>query len=493
MAGTGSFETTEFRRTFHQETDVLLRQRILLFIGVWGGLWLISFAMAGAILVMAWIESTDTQFADSIMQPKNTVIALVSLAWIGVYAVALFAVLKRRLSSKQMLHLSMVLIAMDGVAVVVMRAMGYPMALPVFLLSHFVGCVLFPWTIRQSLIPLLSILALSTISLLTIEGRGVGPVMTLLAFNLLMAIPAIFVSGFKHSQRVQKSTNRFLNQRYGMLRQELAFARQVHESLFPGPVSTGPLRFAYKYEPMRQIGGDYLYARQCQCSKTGSQQLSVVVLDVTGHGIPAALTVNRLHGEIDLQFASCSDIGPGEMLAILNRYINLTLSKHSIYATAICLRVDLDKGVVQWASGGHPPAFILGVDGTMRDLSPTSIVLGAHDEDDFEPNEQEIEFTPGDSMIAYTDGAIEARDNGGKMIRIDGLRQMIASFGADRSNGEIQGTWSERILNQVATHREGLPPDDDTLIIEIFRPIGSEKVVDLDDDPDTVLESVGAG
>jgi serine phosphatase RsbU (regulator of sigma subunit) len=491
VAGSGSFETTEFRRAFHQETDVLLRQRVLMFIGIWGGFGLVSVAIMVTSVIIAAVER-ETNLADIIMEPKAAVTFGMSMIWLSAYGVALYAVLKRVLSSKRLLHLSMLLIALDGVSVVVMRAMGFPMVIPVFLFSHFIGCVLFPWTIRQAAIPLLSILLLSSISLVAFEGYGLTGILTTLVFNLLMAIPALSVTGFKHSQRVQKSTNRFLNQRYGMLRQELAFARQVHESLFPNPIATGPIQFSYKYEPMRQIGGDFLYSYHHKCEETGSDLLSIVVLDVTGHGIPAALTVNRLHGEIDLRFADKPEIGPGDVLAVLNRYIHLTLAKHSIYATAICLRVDMNNGVVQWASGGHPPAFIRGIDGTLRDLSPTSIVLGAHDEEEFNPNEQELDFMPGDSVIAYTDGAIEARNSGGAMLRIDGLRGIIASYGAEGSGIDVQGAWSERILNQVAVHRDGLPPDDDTLIIEIFRPVQSG-AVNLDDDPDTVLESVGAG
>jgi serine phosphatase RsbU (regulator of sigma subunit) len=492
VAGTGSFETTEFRRTFHQETDHLLRQRVLLFIGVWGGLGLISIAIMLTMIVVATMESDTTSLNDLVMNPRGAVTGLMMIVWLLIYAGALYAVLKMSISSKRMLHLSMALIALDGVAVVVMRAMGAELFIPIFLFSHFIGCVLFPWTIRQAATPLILVLGLSTISHLVIEGTGIGASLWFLAFNIMLAAPALGVSGFKHSQRVQRSTNRFLNQRYGMLRQELAYARQVHESLFPGPISTGPLQFSYKYEPMSQIGGDYLYTNHRHCVKTDSEQFSVVLLDVTGHGIPAALTVNRLHGEIDLQFAEREEISPGEMLGVLNRYINLTLAKHSIYATAICLRVDMKKGTVQWASGGHPPAFVRGVDGTLRDLSPTAMVLGACDAEDFNPNEQEMEFAPGDSVIAYTDGAIEARDTAGGMLRIDGLRKIVATYGAEGSGNDVQGLWSERILTQIGAHRGGLPPDDDTLIIEVFRPVHAT-VQTPDDDADGVLESVRAG
>jgi len=209
-------------------------------------------------------------------------------------------------------------------------------------------------------------------------------------------------------------------------------------------------------------------------TKLVGDRLSVVIVDVTGHGIPAALTVNRLHGEIDISFAENPDLSPGEMLCKLNKYVHLTLAKHSIYATAVCLRVDRARGIVEYASGGHPPAFIRGVDGSLQDLAPTTFVLGACAEGDFEAGQIQTEFTPGDSIVAYTDGAIEARSMEGRMLQIDGLRRILCSPAMPGMPHGGQGQWAEKILTEVAAFRGGLPPEDDTLVIEIYRPLSTD-------------------
>src|SRR6185295_15808135 len=100
--------------------------------------------------------------------------------------------------------------------------------------------------------------------------------------------------------------------------------------------------FHYVYEPMRQIGGDLLFVfpPSHQHQDDGVGALSLVVLDVTGHGIAAALTVNRIVGELERLFIDDPDAPPGKALAVLNRYVFSTLSKHDHYVTAICLRVD---------------------------------------------------------------------------------------------------------------------------------------------------------
>jgi serine phosphatase RsbU (regulator of sigma subunit) len=406
--------------------------------------------------------------------------------WVVGYAGVLLLVIEKRVSDRRVIRLSMGLIILDGVVAVALRAiepsLGY--GAWVFVLSHFIACCVFPWNVRQALMPMVILAALSGLVHLTFEGVSIGKTAFFGVSTLAFMTPAVFISGIRHNQRIQKSTNRFLNHRYGMMRQELAYARQIHEALFPAPKTTGQIHFVYRYEPMRQIGGDYLFARYSRVDDEGNEILSVAMIDVTGHGIPAALTVNRLHGEIDLRFAEQPDMSPGELLSHLNRYIHLTLSKHSIFATAVCFRVNASKNTLEYASGGHPPSFLRGVDGTIQDLEATTFMLGACPEKDFDPLQVEVEFGPGDTLIAYTDGAIEARGQDGKMMNIEGLRRIVASCHPLGTEGEhqMQGQWSEKILREVSLYLDGAPPDDDTLAIEIYRPIQVTSCSMSDDD-----------
>lgn len=472
MSRSGSYETTEFKRSFLLETDSLLRRRLGWFVALWGGLGILGFIAIAAYAL--W--SREDVFWRVLLggapgwRKASPVAGLV--LWFAAYGAALFLVLvKRDLPSRTVVRLSILLIVCDGAMCLLARIGDMPgMNLAYFWLAHLIACTVFPWTVRQALLPMAIILPLSFVSHMTIEGGSVIPALLGTLWTGSVMSPAVILCGFRHSQRLQRSSNRFLSQRYGMLRQELAYARQLHESLFPAPKIDGPVRFSYRYEPMRQIGGDYLYANTVR--SPDGEVVSVVLLDVTGHGIPAALTVNRLHGEIDLRFAEQPDIGPGELLRLLNRYVELTLSKHSIFATAVCFRIDSANGKLTYASGGHPPAFIRGIDGTLRDLDPTSFVLGACSDRDFDPGERVVEFHEGDSLIAYTDGAIEARSIQGSMLRIEGLRRILSAPLPPGTPGGGLGTWAERVLSEVSHYRGGLPPEDDTLAIEIYRAIG---------------------
>lgn len=474
MSRSGGYETTEFKRAFSIETDILLRRRLAWFASIWGGLGVLGFGLIVLLSILTEFNLFSMILLGTAGGWKQVFPAVGVVAWLAVYGSALFFVLSRRnLPTQTIVRLTLLMIVFDGVFAICGRIGEVPgYNLSYFLVAHFIACLVFPWTMRQALIPIAVVLPVSLISGVTLEQSSPVPVIAWTILVLLCLAPGVAICGFKQSHRVSRATNRFLHKRYGMLRQELAYARQVHEALFPDPITTGPVRFSYKYEPMRQIGGDYLYAHTC--TRDGRECLNVVVLDVTGHGIPAALTVNRLHGEIDLRFAEQPDIGPGELLRVLNRYIALTLAKHSIFATAVCFQIDHAEGTVRYASGGHPPSFIRGIDGTLRELDPTSFVLGACVDKDFDPGERSVDFFEGDSLIAYTDGAIEARSPDGGMLRIDGLRKLLAGDPVQGSRTGL-GTWSERILSDVTAHRGGLPPDDDTLAIEIFRALRSDE------------------
>ncbi|MEL7485514.1 MAG: PP2C family protein-serine/threonine phosphatase, partial [Planctomycetota bacterium] len=285
--------------------------------------------------------------------------------------------------------------------------------------------------------------------------------------SCLLVIPGVLLAWWRHSARVKSFQFSFMQQRYGEVRRELTDARRIHEAMFPGPMMDGDVRFTYRYQPMRQIGGDYLHVAISPTDCGRAERLCVVVLDVTGHGIPAALNVNRLYGELARIFAEDPCIEPGDVLKLLNRYVRLTMSSHSVYVTGLAARIDPVRGVLEYANAGHPPAFHLGVDGTIDQLDSTTYLLGAVDDAGFDPHTREVEFVPGDRLISYTDGATEATNDGGRMLGIKGMQGILSA-----QSMPTEGGWPPMLLDAVDGHRDG-PPKDDTLVIEMYRPMSS--------------------
>ncbi len=346
------------------------------------------------------------------------------------------------------------------------------------LFSHLFACFFLPWKPGESAKPFLPLLALNaiiTIGFLAYVAvaagfawKTLGLGLLLVAISPLALVPGLGICYWRMSRFSEEYTGKLMRGRYAEMRRELVDARRIHESLFPKPIATGPIRLRYVYEPMRQIGGDYLFAFSEPTGMTDSGaaggRLSVVVLDVTGHGIAAALTVNRLYGELSRVFAENPRTSPGDVLRLLNKYIHLTLATHSVYVTAFCARVDTHADEIEYASGGHPPAYIRGADATIHQLPSTTFVLGACADRDFRHDARTARFMPGDRLIALTDGALEARPQHGRMLGVAGLERVLASTRPFAADG-----WPLEILRAVEGYRQS-PPEDDTLIIEIARP-----------------------
>lgn len=478
--------TTEFGQEFEADRGVRLRRRFVWYSGIVGG----------AFLLLALLDFIDLLVGDATpRRPDYAYTArwfqmAVTLLTGGLYLGALAYVRARRRSEDLAIRVVYWLLLGYGLLALLSAWLGRYAGAEVrpdgtvatndeiglvwywkVLLAHVLASLFLPWTPREAFRPVLPILLLNAVFILA----STDPLwVKLLAIGAtpLIALPGMTICWWRHSRYRDRFAFKALRGRYSEMKRELVDARRIHESLFPRPVLSGPIRFIYRYEPMRQIGGDYLYAFfppvEDQPGVKNLGDLSLVIVDVTGHGIPAALTVNRLHGELDRIYAEHPGSGPGEVLALLNRYVHLTLSSHSVYVTAFCVRVDAEQGAIHYASGGHPPAFLRAVDGTVEQLDSTAFVLGACPGADFKSDPRTLRFGPGDSLVIYTDGAIECRDAKGKFFSIAGLQKLIALSTPDAAGG-----WPATVLGAVHRHRFG-PPADDTLIVEVHRPLASD-------------------
>lgn len=314
------------------------------------------------------------------------------------------------------------------------------------LLVHASAAIIVPWTVLEACVPPAVWMFLSAVAGLT--GRdSVNFVLLGLGLTLLAGLPGIAITFFRSGGLREMLGLRLIGTRYAEVERELAFARKLHERLFPHPIREGPIRLEYAYEPMRQIGGDYL-----DVSRGDDGSLLVVVIDVTGHGVAAALAVNRLHGEMKRVLAEQREIGPAALLTALNRYVFLTLADESVFATAAAARVWPD-GRATLCVAGHPPPMVRGADARVRVIDPSAPILGPFDPDEFDADETEIRLAADETLVIYTDGAIEARDRMGRNLGQPGLERLVAAAPADM-------TLPRAVLDQVTAYRAGAAEDD---------------------------------
>ena len=198
-----------------------------------------------------------------------------------------------------------------------------------------------------------------------------------------------------------------------------------------------------------------------------------ILLDVTGHGIAAALTVNRLVGELERCFAMNPAIDCDEIMNALNSYAYYTLASHSIYVTGVaCSVCDCGDGIWKlcYANAGHPTGFLRRADRSCEPMESTCMMLGVLPPEAFDPSSVDTHFEAGDSLVVYTDGASEASSPTAGMMGIKGVRDLVSNIGQDH---EDQANWPFQMIRSVARWRNA-PPDDDTLIAVIYRPLQSD-------------------
>ncbi len=327
-------------------------------------------------------------------------------------------------------------------------------------LIHFLASVFVALTPKEGLRPLLPIYAAFAAWVLLVSANTWPQRAVLLAGAPLIAAPGLAWSWWRYRSFTDRFHARALQKRYSEVTRELTDARRIHEALFPPPITRGPVRVTYHYEPMREIGGDFLFVRPLAFPPSAPEgPVLVVLIDVTGHGIAAALAVNRLHAELDALCARGPLPEPAAVIRALNTFTEQVLAPGAMFATAIAIRVEPGPTpTVRWASAGHPPACLRTPDQPARTLGSTATMLGVLPPDLFDCDEGTEPLPPGSAIVAFTDGASEVTDAAGRQLGLVGLRRLIETA--------PEGPLTDTLARAVAAHRAA-PPADDTLIVEI--------------------------
>jgi serine phosphatase RsbU (regulator of sigma subunit) len=182
-------------------------------------------------------------------------------------------------------------------------------------------------------------------------------------------------------------------------------ALQLQHAIMPptqNPLRIDDLQVAVRYRPAEEeqlVGGDWYDAVVLP-----SGLVLVCVGDVAGHGIDAATSMVVLRNA--LRGLAVTGAGPGQLLSWLNMVAhNLT---DAVTATAVCGLYDRDRRTLRWARAGHLPPVLVHEGRSSRLPLTKGLLLGAVPEADYE--EAEMQLSPGDTLLMYTDGLVERRD-----------------------------------------------------------------------------------
>jgi phosphoserine phosphatase RsbU/P len=188
-------------------------------------------------------------------------------------------------------------------------------------------------------------------------------------------------------------------QRLATIELEMETARRIQFSLLPRemPVIRG-LEVAVRYVPMAAVAGDFY-----DFLPQDETHLGLLVADVSGHGVPAALVASIIKIALGAQAPVTSD--PARVVDGLNKILCKEL--HEQFVTAGCLFLDMENRTALYAGAGHPPLLLWRRSSrTLHEVEKNGLFLGFRSSETY--SSTQFELQPGDRIIMCTDGVLEA-------------------------------------------------------------------------------------
>ncbi len=235
-----------------------------------------------------------------------------------------------------------------------------------------------------------------------------------------------------------------------MLARELEIAREVQQRLFPQVLPEVPaLEYAGRCRPARAVGGDYY-----DFLALSSGRLGLVIGDVSGKGVPAALLMASLQASVRGQSEGAASVAA--LMANVNRLV-CDASPENRYATFFYALFDPATRRLVYSNGGHnPPIVLRGAEVLRLETGGPPVGLFASSK----YTQDEVALQPGDLLVLFTDGVSEAENPAQEEW---GEEALIAA--AQAARGVAPGEAIARILASADEFAAGAPQHDDMTLV----------------------------
>jgi phosphoserine phosphatase RsbU/P len=246
------------------------------------------------------------------------------------------------------------------------------------------------------------------------------------------------------------------------IHKELDIARQIQSSTLPRQIPRFPdLQIAARYEPMSAVAGDFY-----DFLVVDEHRVGILVADVTGHGVPAALIASMLK----VAFAGQAEhaANPARVLTGLNQALCGKFEEH--FVTAAYVFADAERNVLRYAGAGHPPLLMASTPPEgVRLIEENGLMLGLFPEAEY--SSTEIPLRDGDRCLLYTDGVFEAMNAAQQEFGKPRLAEFL------RAHLHLAAeSFTKALIAEVArwaSHTSGQRQDDDitVLALDFRRPV----------------------
>ncbi len=293
------------------------------------------------------------------------------------------------------------------------------------------------------LVFLLFVIYTNLVSLKKIPGNG--------SLEFVGFIFFIVCLGYVAGSRTQRNEERLLS-----LNKEMEIAREIQTGLLPEKnLSVAGLTAASRYIPASSVAGDFYDFLQ------KDDGLGVLIADVSGHGVPAALSASMVKVAIRAQRDWADD--PARVLSGLNSILCGNLQGQ--FVTAGYLYLDPRRGALTYAGAGHPPLLAWrGREKRVESIEENGLVLGIFPEGAYKSMTAALEA--GDRFVLYTDGIAEAPAPSGEEFGMERFTSFLAEH-AGSSAQELCDALIKHVTAWTGNPRE--QHDDLTLIVVDYK------------------------
>jgi phosphoserine phosphatase RsbU/P len=239
------------------------------------------------------------------------------------------------------------------------------------------------------------------------------------------------------------------------IQKELETAREIQLSILPEEIpKIGGLDIAARYIPMTSVAGDFY-----DFIVVDEKHLGILVADVSGHGMPAALIASMLKIALAAQKPNAAD--PAQLLLGLNQALCGKFQRH--YVTAAYLFLDMLKGTLRYAGAGHPPLLLWSRSEGVRALEENGLFLGKFPQAAY--SFVELPLKAGDWALLYTDGIPETTNPSQIEFGADRFKQFLETEQSTSADHFADRLLEE--LSQWSVRDSGEDSDDDVTLVAI--------------------------
>ncbi len=235
------------------------------------------------------------------------------------------------------------------------------------------------------------------------------------------------------------------------MERDLELAATIQRDILPKAIPSPPgIEIALLSRPARQVGGDY----HAFFERDGV--LTIVVADVAGKSMPAALLVSALHAAIQLLFAEGREIA--DIATELNKHIH-RWSAENKFATMVIVSIDRESETVEYVNAGHNPPYIAR-DGAIEQIHSNGLPIGILPGTRYGAHMRP--FPPGALLVVYSDGITEAENVAEEEFGNERLEEIVQAKAA-ATPGDVR----DRIAEAVDVFTTGTPQKDDQTLVVI--------------------------